>query len=84
MVSRMESETPGSETKTAMVNNNNFIEAAGPDIVNTNIFTVAGYGLTCFRGASVASFAFSVRICLHRPLMSSIGGTISWGIMGSG
>ncbi len=53
------------ETGTATLNDDNFMEATGPDTVNTDIFMVAGCGLTRFRGTLAASLAFSVRICLH-------------------
>src|SRR5712671_2155975 len=78
----MESAT---ETGTATVDDDDFTEAAeGLDTVDTNanVFTVAGCGLTCFKGTSAASLAFLVRICLRGPSTSSTGGRTSHGIGG--
>ena len=82
----MESGTSGTETGTATLDDDDFMEAAGPDTADADAdaFTVAGRGLTRFTGASAASLAFSVRIRLRGPSMSSTGGRTSRGIMGSG
>jgi hypothetical protein len=79
MVLRMESGILGTVTGTATLDDDNFIEAAEPDTANTDTdtFTVAGHGLTHFRGTLAASLAFSMRIHLHGPLMSLIGGRTS-------
>jgi hypothetical protein len=67
----------------ATVDNNDFIEGGGLDIVDAAAFKVTGRGLTCFKGASAAFLAFSVRIHLHGPLTSSTGGRMSLGIRSS-
>jgi hypothetical protein len=79
MVSRMELQMLGIDEEVTV----NDVEAAGPDTVNADANTFTGHGLTCFRGTSAASLAFSVRICLHGPLISSTRERTSQGIMGS-
>jgi len=68
-----------------MVNDDVFTKVGLTEIemVTNNVFTKAGRGLTCLTDTSAASLAFSVRIHLHRPLMSSTGGITSRGIGGS-
>ena len=69
------------EMGVATVDNNDFVETAGLDTLDTEVFMVTGCGLTHFGGISAASLAFLVRVCLYGPMMCLTGRRIFWGIV---
>jgi hypothetical protein len=59
------------------------VSLTGTETVADDVFTEAGHNLMHLVDTSAASLAFLVRICLHGPSMSSIGGIKSQSIGGN-